>query len=105
MRDVITIKGVEYALGYNLRVRMIYERLTNKFLGESMFTFENIVYFFSILKAFNKDFPYDLEQLINIIEEDESIFNEFLLWAEAYNRRNMDLLDTTENEDDDKKKG
>lgn len=91
MEDKIAIGGREYRLGYNLRVRMIYEKLTGKGIGEDMLTFENVVFLYAILVAFNKGFTMDIETLTDALCEDESIYPAFLSWLVAYNRRREGL--------------
>ena len=102
--DRITIDGVVYKLGYNLRVRMIYERLTGKVIGQEMMTFENIVYFFSVLLAFNKEtFKYDLETFVDLLNEHEGIYGELMDWVVSYWRRKADMNPQVDTGDDKKK--
>ena len=103
-KDEIIIEGVGYRLGYNLRVRMIYERLTGKMIGEEMMTFENVVYFYSILLAFNKDtFKYDLEAFVDLLTEHEEIYGELMTWVMDYWKRRSELY-PSDGTDDGKKK-
>lgn len=89
--DSVNIGGTEYALGYNLRVRMIYEKIMGKPVGESMMTFENVVFFYSVLLAFNKGFAYDLESFADALVEDEGIYARLVEWIYDYNRRRADI--------------
>ena len=103
MEDKITIKDKEYRLGYNLRVRMIYEKIMGKNIGVDMLTFENIVFFYSVLLAYNKGFTMDLEAFTDILCDDESIYLDFLKWSVEYNKR-KEILENTDNADNDDKK-
>ncbi|WP_196008592.1 hypothetical protein [Parabacteroides distasonis] len=103
MEDKITIKDKEYRLGYNLRVRMIYEKIMGKNIGDDMLTFENIVFFYSVLLAYNKGFTMDLEAFTDILCDDESIYIDFLKWSVEYNKR-KEILENTDNTDNEDKK-
>lgn len=103
MEDKITIKDKVYRLGYNLRVRMIYEKIMGKNIGDDMLTFENIVFFYSVLLAYNKGFTMDLEAFTDILCDDESIYIDFLKWSVEYNKR-KEILENTDNTDNDDKK-
>ena len=106
MKESITINGEEYKLGYNLRVRMIYERIIGKPIGVEMLTFENIVYFFSVLLAFNKDtFKFDLETFSDYVNDHEDCYKEFLDWViEYWNRQNDFQVQEEDNKSSVKKK-
>lgn len=103
MEDKITIKDKEYRLGYNLRVRMIYEKIMGKNIGDDMLTFENIVFFYSVLLAYNKGFTMDLEAFTDILCDDESIYIDFLRWSVDYNKR-KEILESMDSADNDDKK-
>ena len=103
MEDKITIKDKEYRLGHNLRVRMIYEKIMGKNIGDDMLTFENIVFFYSVLLAYNKGFTMDLEAFTDILCDDESIYIDFLKWSVEYNKR-KEILENTDNTDNEDKK-
>lgn len=106
MEDKINIGGIEYKLGYNLRVRMIYEKLIGKPIGVEMLTFENIVYFFSVLIAFNKEtFKMELETFTDYLNDNEDVYNKLLEWFINYWKQRSVLSDTDMPEcDEDKKK-
>lgn len=105
MDDKITINGAEYRLGYNLRARMIYEQLIGKPIGVEMLTFENVVFFYSSLLAFNKEtFKWELDKFVEYLTEYEEVYGELLRWAIGYWDR-MSLLHGEEvGKEPDKKK-
>lgn len=105
MEDKINIGGIEYQLGYNLRVRMIYEKLIGKPIGVEMLTFENIVLFFSVLLAFNKDtFKMELEAFTDYLTENEETYNKLLAWFVGYWKQRSLLMEGPTGDDTDKKK-
>lgn len=104
MEDKIVINDKEYRLGYNLRVRMIYEKIIGKNIGDDMLTFENVVFFYSVLLAYNKGFTMDLEAFTDILCNDESIYIDFLRWSVDYNKRKEILVSMDSADNDDKKK-
>lgn len=105
MDNKINIGGIEYKLGYNLRVRMIYEKLIGKPIGVEMLTFENVVLFFSVLLAFNKDtFKMELEFFTEYLTENEETYSELLEWFVGYWKQRSILIGGQEGEEADKKK-
>lgn len=98
MKDVITINGVEYKIGISLRARIIYERITGKQIDENMKTFENIVFFFSILCAFNRDsFRMTCDEFFDYLDSNEAVYGELLTWADDYYKRKVEHLLEAEN--------
>lgn len=94
MIDKIRLKGTEYTLGFNLRARVIYERITGKPMDENMGTFENIVFFYAILCAFNREtFRMTFDEFFDLLNEHEELYTELLLWIDEYSRRRLDVLE------------
>lgn len=103
MTDIIQIQGIEYKLGFNLRSRIIYERITGKPMDENMGTIENIVFFFSILCAFNREtFRMTFDEFFDLLNDNEDVYTQLLIWLNEYSRRRLDIVSSSES--DDKKK-
>lgn len=104
--DKIIINGQEYCLGFNLRSRVIFERIAGKAIDDNMGTFDNIVFFFSILLAFNKDtFRMTFDEFFNFLNENEEVYADLLSWVNSYYQRKLELLEPKESDNDtDKKK-
>lgn len=103
MKDCIQIQGIYYNLGFNLRTRVIYERITGKPMDENMGTFENIVFFYSILCAFNREtFRMTFDEFFDLLNEHEELYTDLLLWIDEYSRRRLEVLDAPS--ETDKKK-
>lgn len=104
MKDVITINGVEYKLGISLRARIIYEQITRKQMDENMKTFENILFFFSILCAFNRDsFRMTCDEFFDYLDSNEAVYGQLLTWADDYYKRKVEYASEAENANSKKK--
>jgi hypothetical protein len=82
----VTIKGKEYKLAYNLRSLFIYEEIAGKpFEGKR--TVESYVFMYAMLQANNDDFDMNFDELIDVCDEDFSIFQTFAEEVEAYTKK------------------
>lgn len=75
----IVIENAEYEIKYSLRMYYIYESITGKaFEGNTIFSLSLL--FFSALLANNKEFPYDFDQFVDVLDKDETPLNLFSEW-------------------------
>lgn len=104
MKDLITINAVEYKLGFSLRARIIYEQIAGKPMEENMQTLENIIFFYSILCAFNRDtFKMNFDEFLDYLENHEGVYGDLLTWANDYYERRIEGLFKVEDDDGKKK--
>lgn len=75
----VTIEGKEYEIKYSLRMYYTYEGITGTmFIGGTLLSISML--FFSVLVANNEDFPYTFDQLVNLLDEDNTPLNKFSDW-------------------------
>lgn len=80
----ITIKigGVDYKIKQSFRSLMLFENLTGKPVGEAVDSVNTIMMmFYCIIKANNKNFEFDFEQFVDLIDDNSEsieVFTEFL---------------------------
>lgn len=72
----VVIKGKEYKMGYSLRVLFMYEKKNGKpFSGDTLESMYMLMY--ASLLALNDDFVMSFEELIDVCDEDMSIYDSF----------------------------
>lgn len=72
----VVIKGKEYKIGYSLRVLFMYEKKNGKpFSGDTLESMYMLMY--ASLLALNDDFVMSFEELIDVCDEDMSIYDLF----------------------------
>ncbi|MCR8874305.1 hypothetical protein [Phocaeicola barnesiae] len=72
----VVIKGKEYKIGYSLRVLFMYEKKNGKpFSGDTLESMYMLMY--ASLLALNDDFVMSFEELIDVCDEDMSIYDSF----------------------------
>jgi hypothetical protein len=59
--EKITINKQTYKVGFSFRAIREFEKLSGKSITECTSTWDNLLFFYSTLKALNKDFEMDLE--------------------------------------------
>lgn len=78
----IKLGGTNYKIKLSFRSLMIFENITGKAVGEAQNSVNTIMLmFYSILKGCNKNFEYDFEQFVDLIDEEPEtveIFSNFL---------------------------
>lgn len=83
MEIKIKINGKEYKVKQSLRALMLFEQITGRFATEITPSInDTVVLFYSLLKSNNKDFEISQDELIDIIDEQPEIldnFNDYLL--------------------------
>lgn len=59
--EKVTINKQTYKVGFSFRAIREFEKLSGKSITECTSTWDNLLFFYSTLKALNKDFEMDLE--------------------------------------------
>lgn len=78
----VTIEGKEYEIKYSLRMYYTYEGITGTmFSGGTLLAIS--ILFFSALLASNEEFPYTFEQLVTVLDDDNTPLNNFNGWLTA----------------------
>lgn len=72
-QETITIKGETYKVGFSFKAFEIYETIEKQSINQATGTRGNIVYVYSVLKAFNDNFDYTLAEFYEILAEDKSL--------------------------------
>ena len=74
----IKINKKNYILkAQSYRAMFLFEDITGKSAAEVKTVQDQITYIYCILNASNKDFEYNLEEFIDILDEDNSVVEEF----------------------------
>jgi len=74
----IKIKGSKYKLkSHSYRAMFLFEDITGKQVTEIATIKDQVLFLWCILKSSNKDFEFTFEEFVDIIEEEESILEEF----------------------------
>lgn len=75
----VIIKEKEYEVRYSLRMYYTYESITGTmFTGGTLLSVSFL--FYSALLASNDDFPYTFDQLVGILDEDNTPLDNFNVW-------------------------
>lgn len=75
----IVIDGKEYEIKYSLRMYYTYEGITGTmFTGGTLLSVSLL--FYSALLASNEEFPYTFEQLVTVLDDDNTPLNDFSDW-------------------------
>ena len=83
MKEIkIRIAGSEYQIKQSFRSLMLFEDMTGKPVSEANDSINTIMLmFYCILKACNKNFEYDFEQFVDVVDdnpESVEVFTNFL---------------------------
>lgn len=91
MKEVsIEIKGIEYKLRQSFRTFLIFEEETGKQVGDISTMKDNIMLIYCTFKGCNKNFIYSFDEFLDILDENNEIF-------EIFNKLNLqDAEDNTE---------
>ena len=74
----IKIRGKKYLLkAHSYRAIFLYEEMTGKPIGEMSSFKDQVTFLYCLLKAANDDFNYSFPDFIDMLEEDDSIFQDF----------------------------
>lgn len=75
----VVIKGKEYEIAYSLRMYYAYEGITGMmFTGGTLLSIS--ILFYSALLAKNDGFPYTLDQFFDVLDEDQTLLDNFNKW-------------------------
>lgn len=76
MNNIIEIAGTEYRIRNTLRSFFVYESITKKPF-EIKTLLDNYVFFYSVILACNKDCTLTFDELIDALDENPRIYDEF----------------------------
>ena len=94
----IQIKNTEVELKNKMRYLLIYEQITNKPFNPTTVT-DMILYFYSVILACKSDIELTFSELMDIIDENPSVYEQFNEWLLSESNKNSIF-----NEDSKKKK-
>ena len=98
----IKIKGKSYKMKYTLRAIIVFEKITKKAFSLDTYT-DQLVYFYSLLLANNPEMSLTMDELINAIDEDSNILEEYLSFLKS--EKSKENLFSHSGKEEDKKKG
>lgn len=99
----IKINKKEYTLKYTLRALFIYEKITKESFKFGLLINEYML-MYSTLMANNEDFEMSFDELIDICDKDNTIFEKFKKWLIKELEKQIQFQDKKEEKGDDKKK-
>lgn len=102
----IKINGTECKVKYTIRALLLYEKITGQSF-QMRDTMEEMVFFYCMVLANNKDIELTFEQFLDAIDEDPNIVLQFteILTAQAQQKKMLDdAVEEAEQQSDDKKK-
>ena len=94
----IQIKNTEVELKNKMRSLLIYEQITNKPFNPTTVT-DMILYFYSVILACEPSIDLTFSELMDIIDEDPSVYEQFNKWLLNESKKNSIF-----NDDSKKKK-
>lgn len=100
---MIKIKGIEYKFTITLRAMMLFERITKKPFGINDMT-DEYIYLYCLLMANNSDLDMTFEDLIDAMDEDPTIFQQFQNELSIYSNKMKLMMDDNNSSEDNKKK-
>ena len=68
-RDKITIKGTTYEIGFSFEGVRLFEEITNKSISNATSTWDNLTYFYCVLKALNSNFKYEFPDFCELMDQ------------------------------------
>ena len=84
----IKIKGLEFTMkSSSYRAMFQFEEMLGKSVSEIKTLKDQIIFVYCILDTSNKDFPYSLEDFIDLLEEYDSILIEFSKLTEQLKKK------------------
>ncbi|WP_159521745.1 hypothetical protein [Sunxiuqinia indica] len=75
--ETINIQGTDYKIGFSFRAIREFEELTKRSITNANSTYDNLLFFYSTLKALNKDFQMNLEQFIDEMDKRPDLLIQF----------------------------
>lgn len=88
----IRIKDTDIELKNKIRAILIYEQMTGKTFNLQTTT-DFMLYMYSVILANKPDLELTFEELIDIIEDDESKFKQFTNWLAGVTEKNQHFTD------------
>lgn len=83
----IQIKNTEVELKNKMRSLLIYEQITNKPFNPTTVT-DMILYFYSVILACKSDIDLTFSELMDIIDENPSVYEQFNEWLMSESHKN-----------------
>lgn len=83
----IQIKNTEVELKNKMRSLLIYEQITNKPFNPATVT-DMILYFYSVILACKSDIDLTFSELMDIIDENPSVYEQFNEWLLSESKKN-----------------
>ena len=100
---IINVKGKEVTLKYSFKSMMMFENITNKSFAPSTLT-DVMVFMLCVILASSKDTQLTFEELIDMVDENPRIVEEFSDWlTNEVNKQNLMSQDKEVVVDDEKK--
>ena len=91
----ITINDKEIQLKYSFRAMMIYENIAQKSFEPKGIT-EIVILFYSILMASDKTLEVTFDEFMDWLDDNQTIFNDFVKWLQETIEKNNYLSQKTE---------
>jgi len=74
----IKLGNKEFKLkNHSYRAMFMFEDISGKQVTEMSTFKDQLMYFYCLISVSNKDFPYTFDSFVDLLEEDESILQEF----------------------------
>lgn len=97
MEITIKIREKDYKIKQSFRSYLLYEERTGKQIGDIVTMKDILELLYCTFRGCNKDFSYDFDEFIDIVDEDGTILDQF-------NKFNNDQITSTSEKNDGKKK-
>lgn len=91
----ITINDKEIQLKYSFRAMMIYDNIAKKSFEPKGIT-EIVILFYSILMASDKTLEVTFDEFMDWLDDNQTIFNDFVKWLQGTIEKNNYLSQKTE---------
>lgn len=88
----IQIKNTEVELKNKMRSLLIYEQITNKPFNPTTVT-DMILYFYSVILACSPDIDLTFNELMDIVDDNPSVYEQFNEWLLSESNKNSILND------------
>lgn len=88
----ITIKNRTITLKNKMRALLIYEQIANKAFNPITIT-DMMLYFYSVILANEPDIDMTFSEFLDILDEQENLFETFNKWLLSINKKNEQFSD------------
>lgn len=88
----IKIKGKEIELKNKMRAYLIYEQITDKAFNPQTYT-DLILYLYSLIIANDMTISLTFDELLDYLDENQNVINEFSSWILEQSKMNNELVD------------